>query len=141
VTLKLDLTDGKTEVAMTGGKVLLTLLHMMRLGGTEIADCVRDRPHDPRRLCAADLLPTDLEESEGGLADDGPPEMGGLYNAVECRENSQLVTAEAAPAQHRGQRHLRAGGQLNTAPDTCAVWGVSPRPWRSAIRCAARFRP
>jgi len=129
VPLKLNLADGKTEVAMTGGKVLLTLLHMMRLGGTEIGRL----PYVIDRTIRGDYVPltfyaTDLEESEGGLADDGPPEMGGLYNAVECRENSQLVD----PAARR--RAIEANGiyglvpRLNTAPDTCPAWRVPSAP-------------
>lgn len=139
VTLKLNLTDGKVDVAMTGGKVLLTLLHMMRLGGTEIGRL----PYVIDRTVRGDYVPltfyaTDLEESEGGLADDGPPEMAGLYNAVECRENSLLIDARAR------RRSIEANGiyglvpKLNTAPDTCALWRVPPAPasQRQPVRSA-----
>lgn len=139
VTLKLNLADGKGEVAMTGGKVLLTLLHMMRLGGTEIGRL----PYVIDRTIRGDYVPltfyaTDLEESEGGLADDGPPEMAGLYNAVECRENSLLITPETR------RRAIEANGifglvpKLNTAPETCPVWRVPPAPsaQRQPVRSA-----
>lgn len=139
VTLKLSLSDGKVEVAMTGGKVLLTLLHMMRLGGTEIGRL----PYVIDRTIRGDYVPltfyaTDLEESEGGLADDGPPEMAGLYNAVECRENSLLIDAPTR------RRSIEANGiyglvpKLNTAPDTCPVWQVPPAPaaQRQPVRSA-----
>jgi pimeloyl-ACP methyl ester carboxylesterase len=139
VTLKLDLTDGKVEVAMTGGKVLLTLLHMMRLGGTEIGRL----PYVIDRTIRGDYVPltfyaTDLEESEGGLADDGPPEMGGLYNAVECRENSLLVNAETRRRSIETNGIYGLVGKLNTAPDTCSVWGVAPAPeaQRKPVRSA-----
>ena len=139
VTLKLDLTDGKIEVAMTGGKVLLTLLHMMRLGGTEIGRL----PYVIDRTIRGDYVPltfyaTDLEESEGGLADDGPPEMGGLYNAVECRENSLLVNAETRRRSIETNGIYGLVGKLNTAPDTCPVWGVAPAPeaQRQPVRSA-----
>lgn len=139
VPLKLGLTDGKIEVSMTGGKVLLTLLHMMRLGGTEIGRL----PYVIDRTVRGDYVPltfyaTDLEESEGGLADDGPPEMAGLYNAVECRENSLLIDPEAR------RRNIETSGvyglvpKLNTAPDTCPVWRVPPAPTaqRQPVRSA-----
>ena len=139
VKLKLNLTDGKVDVAMTGGKALLTLLHMMRLGGTEIGRL----PYVIDRTVRGDYVPltfyaTDLEESEGGLADDEPPEMAGLYNAIECRENSLLINA-------RTRRHgIESSGiyglvaKLNTAPDTCPVWQVPPAPaaQREPVRSA-----
>ncbi|MCW5743344.1 MAG: alpha/beta fold hydrolase [Alphaproteobacteria bacterium] len=139
VTLKLSLTDGKVEVAMTGGKVLLTLLHMMRLGGTEIGRL----PYVIDRTIRGDYVPltfyaTDLEESEGGLAEDSPPEMAGLYNAVECRENSLLIDSRIR------RRNIEANGiyglvpKLNTAPDTCPLWRVLPAPvaQRQPVRSA-----
>jgi pimeloyl-ACP methyl ester carboxylesterase len=139
VTLKLSLTDGKVEVAMTGGKVLLTLLHMMRLGGTEIGRL----PYVIDRTVRGDYVPltfyaTDLEESEGGLADDGPPEMAGLYNAVECRENSLLIDAATRRRSTEANGIYGLVPKLNTAPDTCPVWRVPPAPaaQRQPVRSA-----
>jgi pimeloyl-ACP methyl ester carboxylesterase len=138
--LRLKLSGGRTTATIDGTKAMLTLLHVMRLGGDDLGRL----PTTIARAARGDYGPLkvfaeDLESSEGGIIDTPIERMAGLYYSIECRETTAFVDRPA-----RDRAIMQAGiyglvARANTGPSLCPVWRVpaadaaEKQPVRSAV--------
>jgi pimeloyl-ACP methyl ester carboxylesterase len=129
VRLRLKLSNGRTTAPINGTKVMLILLHVMRMGGADVGRL----PTTIARAARGDYgalrtFAEDLEDSEGGVVDAPIEEMAGLYYSIECRETTAFVDRAA-----RDEAIAKAGiyglvARANTGPALCPVWRVPAAP-------------
>ncbi len=125
--LKLQLDDGVRKVKMNGSKLMLVLLHMMRVGEAALLlEAISALKRGDNRLIRQ--FAEDFENDEGGLLEQNAQQFGGLFNTIECRESWAAVDQAAR------ERSIEVGGiyglsaQLSKLSAFCPVWRVPVAP-------------
>src|SRR5690606_24866188 len=117
VRLRLKLANGRTTAPINGTKVMLILLHVMRMGGADVGRLPTTIARAARGdYSALRTFAEDLEQSEGGVVDAPIEEMAGLYYSIECRETTAFLDRPA-----RDEAIAKAGiyglvARANTGP-------------------------
>jgi len=127
VKLRLKLAHGHATASIDGTKVMLILLHVMRLGGDDVGKLPTTIARAARgNYGALRFFAQDLEQTEGGIVETPIEQMAGLYYSIECRETSAFVDG---PARDRAIAQAGIYGlvaRANTGPALCPVWRVPP---------------
>ncbi|TWT15481.1 alpha/beta hydrolase [Reyranella sp. CPCC 100927] len=125
IKLRLKLAHGRATASIDGTKLMLILLHVMRLGGDDIGRLPTTIARTARgNYAALRFFAQDLEQTEGGIVETPIEQMAGLYYSIECRETTAFVDG---PARERAIAQAGIYGLVarsNTGPALCPVWRV-----------------
>ncbi len=125
VTLQLD--DGPQSAQLSGTKIMMVLLHMMREGEAAlIPEAVAGLKRGDVKLFRQ--FAEDFENDDGGLLEENAQQFGGLFNTIECRESWSAVDLNAR------EKSILIGGiygltaKASKLPIYCPVWHVPAPP-------------
>jgi pimeloyl-ACP methyl ester carboxylesterase len=125
ITLQLD--DGPQTVQLSGTKVMMVLLHMMREGeAAMIPEAVAGLKRGEAKLFRQ--FAEDFENDDGGLLEENAQQFGGLFNTIECRESWSAVDIA------NREKAIMIGGiygltaKASKLPVYCPVWHVPAPP-------------
>ncbi|MBS0546835.1 MAG: alpha/beta fold hydrolase [Proteobacteria bacterium] len=125
ITLQLD--DGPQNARLDGTRIMMVLMHMMRIGEAGmIPEAISGIERKDLRVFQQ--FAEDFEDDEGGLLEPNAQQFGGLFNTIECRETWAAIDLAAR------DRAIAIGGiygldaKASKLPTVCPAWNVPPAP-------------
>ncbi len=125
IAVTVQLEDGPQTVRISGTKIMMVLLHMMREGEVAmVPEVISALRRGEGKVFAR--FAEDFENNEGGLLEENAQQFGGLFNTIECRESWSAVDLAAR------KRAIQIGGifglttKVSKLPVYCPVWNVPP---------------
>jgi pimeloyl-ACP methyl ester carboxylesterase len=125
--LVLQLDDGPQTARLDGTRVMMVLMHMMRLGDAGmIPEAISGIQRKDLRVFQQ--FAEGFEDDEGGLLEPNAQQFGGLFNTIECRETWAAIDLAAR------DKAITIGGiygldaKASKLPTVCPAWNVPSAP-------------
>ena len=125
--LTLQLDDGPHTARLDGTRVMMVLMHMMRIGDAAmIPEAISGIGRKDLRVFQQ--YAEEFEDDEGGLFEPNAQQFGGLFNTIECRETWAAIDLAAR------DKAIAIGGiygldaKASKLPTVCPAWNVPPAP-------------